>query len=230
MSDDLLVRDINRYRKLRMHLNDQSYLENLQQLKIWQVNKMAATYATMLDDPSLSPLFGFFFEDIYGGVDLSELPKNLSGLGKLVQRFFSGTDMLFAALEFNALNGEIDQKLCEILFDEMQVENITTTEYVNACHQSGIIDDLHRRNRLLEHFADDLNRTVANKVIKKSVKWSKIPARAAGLGKLHGLIAKGFEVLAIVDDAEKPIARLIVHEKRIAENIQNKESDPFELL
>lgn len=228
MSSDNLVRDIERYRALRMHQNDKAHLKNLQNLKVWQVATMQETYASMSEDPTLKPLLDFFFGDIYGGFDLSELPEKLKGISMLAQKFFSGTDMLFAAMEFNAVNCEADQRLCETLFEDMQLKTITTEDYVKACHQAGILDDLHRRNQLIELFASDLNKTISNKFIRKTVKWSRIPANAAGFGKMHGLIEKGFEILGAVDDAEKHTALIMAHEVKMLNKIHNKLADPFE--
>ena len=87
---------------------------------------------------------------------------------------------------------------------------------------------MYKRNQLISVFTNDLNETVSNKIIRKTVKWGRVPAKAAGFGKMHGLIEKGFEILGEVDDAEEHTARMMGHEAKMLGNIKNKLIDPFE--
>jgi hypothetical protein len=229
-SSEQIVRDIRRVQVLRKNSDDAVYLERLKHLQQWQTQRMEHSYHELMADPYYRSLLDFFLHDIFRGIDLSEVEDKLDRVSQVVSKLFTGTDMLFAVLEFNAVTGELDQILTETLFECMKVDTITPENYAQACREANVFNTMLRQKQLVKLFADDLNKTVRSKLIYAAIKLAKLPAQKAGFGDLYQMIEKGFTVLSELENPEVLIGKIIEHEKQIVESIHNESENPFKVL
>jgi hypothetical protein len=226
-TSEQIVRDIRRVQVLRKGSGDAVYLERLKSLQQWQTQRMEHSYSELMANAHYRPLLEFFLHDIFRGIDFSAIGGRLDKVSTIVSKLFTGTDMLFAVLEFNAVTGELDQLMTETLFEQMKVERITAENYVQACHQAQVFDVMHRQKTLVKLFSDDLNKTVRSKLVYAAIKLAKLPAEKAGFGNLYQMIERGFSALSVIENPEALIDQIIRHEMQVVENMRAKDKDPF---
>ena len=217
--------NIKRYHKLRMH-KDKKFRRELRMLEEWKTNHVLDSYSSLMDDSAQADLLDYYFRDIFTGIDLSEL-KRTDRVQKVIDKFFSGTEMLTLALEFNAIIYETNEQLTEMLFEEMGVEALDVDAYVEACHRAEVIPALQEQLILFDAFVSDLNDTVEDSLVVASVKMAKIPARLAGFRRMHKLIAEGLRHARRLDDAQALAERIISHERAVVENIRTRGEPVF---
>ena len=222
MNPQEISNNIQRYLALRKH-HDPIFNKVISNLEQWKMEQMAYCYSPLMDTPSHEKLLNYYFEEIFCGIDLSELREAKSTV-KFIEKFFTGTDMLLAALEFNALTGEINQSLTEHIFEEKKHKEVNIENYTEACQQGSVIKNLELQISLFETFAEDRNTTVSNRFVQTSIKVARLPAKLSGCGKLYKLVEDGFSILKEVDDPEHIASTLINHERliisRLASNTQ----------
>lgn len=208
-----LVGFIKRYNALRRFRYEPVHQQQLEALHQWQQAQMRERHRDLMSRAQLKHLLDFFLSEIYLGLDLSEIREHSDEAVLTILKLFHGTDMLNAALEFNALTGEIDQRLTEALFDDCAPATpITETAYAQACAEQNLFGAMTRQKMLVNAFADGLNSTLRNRLILQAIKWAGVPARAIGFGNLHRIVLQGFAVLQPLRDVEDVIAMLVQRE------------------
>lgn len=205
---------IVRYQALRRH-SDPVFAQQLAMLKRWQHQRMENTYANLLADSGTQGLVHYFLEDIYGGIDLTEVIKSLSRSLKVAGKLFSDLSLIRIALEFNTLNAEIDEALAEALFKSQENLLITADNYADAMRASGLLEHHLRSIGLIGEFAEGLDETVHDSLVYGAFVVSKLPAKLGGLGKLYQLLEKGFAVIRALPSAEQTIGKIVAYEKEI---------------
>ena len=226
-----LVSYIKRYHALRRFRYDPTYFKQLKRLQDWQKARMERAY---LQQNHVEPrgslerrrLILFFVHEIYVGLDLSAVSGRVEQSVGILLKLFHGTDMVCAALEFNALTGELDQRLTEILFETQGLTEFDEVQYAQACREGRLFDDLIRQKQLIRLFADGLNQTVHNRLITQAVKWAALPAKKVGFGSLQQLVQTGFEVLRSLPDAETVIDQLVEQELCYVERLRHLAESP----
>ena len=220
MNPQNIADSIHRYISLRKH-QDINFKRHTDAIEKWRMQYMAHCYKPLMSDPSYNLLLQYYFEKIYSGIDLSELSEAKLAL-KFINRVFTGTDMLHAALEFNAITGEINQALAEYIFEEKNTEILTEELYSDACHKLQIVEKLDQQISCFEDFAKDINSTLSNKVIYTSIKIARLPAKLAGCSNLYRLVSDGFETLRKIDNPEKVAETFISHERSTISRLSSK--------
>lgn len=227
MSADLeaIEESILRYQRLRKH-QDKEFARRVLLLKQWQHQRMQITYATLLKDRSTADLVSYFLEDIYKGIDLSDIARSLSKSLGIAGKLFTDLSLIRLALAFNTLNGEIDQRVTEILSPQCLTQ-LTEEEYVKACEEAAVIEDHLTSIALIGEFAVGLDATVHNPVVYGAFKVAKLPAKLAGLGNLYGLLDKGFSAIRAMPEAEATIQRIVSHETWVHQRMKDHVSPCF---
>lgn len=205
---------IVRYQALRRHSNP-AFAQQLAVLKRWQHQRMEKTYAALLSASGTQSLVHYFLEDIYGGIDLSEVIKSLSRSLKIAGKLFSDLSLIRIALEFNTLNAEIDEALTEALLHTQHINQINAENYADAMRAAGLLERHLRSIALVGEFAEGLDETVHNALVYGAFVVAKLPAKLGGLGKLYQLLEKGFEVIRALPSAEQTIGKIVAYEKEI---------------
>ncbi len=211
---ELIRHSITRYQALR-RFRDPLHLQQLNRLKQWQHERMEQTHAPMLAQEPGRSLVRYFLDDIYRGIDLSEVIGSLERALKVADKLFTDLSLIRMALEFNTLNGEVDEALTIALFETLQVSSIDTTTLAQAARLAGCEQDHLRSIALVGEFAEGLDTTVHNPMVYGAFKIAKLPARLGGLGKLYQLLDKGFTVIRALPDAERQIKQIVNQEHAI---------------
>lgn len=209
---------LDRYFRLRCH-DDPGFRANLDVLRAWKTRRMLSGYTDLVQDEAELALLRYYIDEIFFGVELTGL-RNPRGAVKAAQTFFSGTSMLSQALEFNTLAGELNQAIAEQLFDVMCASKIDDDRYVEACHRAAVIPLLERQLDVFEAFTFDLNESVNDKWVVRSIKLAEKPAGWAGLSEMHTLLTDGLQRARQVRDPQALCERVIRHERQVLEGIR----------
>jgi hypothetical protein len=220
-----ILSSVKRYQVLRLH-RDATFANNFNELRKWKRDVQLKSIETQPGNSPKADFLQFYISEVFPGVDLHELTKKTQ-TGKLIEKFFTGTEMLTVLLEFNALTFEINERLTEQLFGVMGLKQIDANTYVEACHQADVLNDMEHRLDLLEDFAVFLDEAIRDPVVIAGLKITKIPARVAGFRRIHKLIASGFKLARKSGDPRGILEDVIQHERQVIANVRNRIDPEF---
>ena len=104
-------------------------------LRVWQAERLAHTYADLLESTALSPACLFFLEDIYAARDFSQRDHDLETMYDFMRRFVPDAVSRPAALtiKLHRMTEVLDQKLLDVLVNQLGVtDSITVEQYAEA--------------------------------------------------------------------------------------------------
>ncbi len=231
---DLLSRQLRRMQALRREEQraDADWHRRSHELTRWQAQRWQTTHRDLHEHPRSRPAIAFFFEQIYSPRDFSRRDHELERIAPLAAKVLPahGVRTLALSLEMNVLTQELDAALLAALEAEPGFDGILTEERYLAAYRR--CDDRPRRARQIELInvvGDDLDATVARPMVHAALKLAEAPARLAGLGELHALLAQGCIAFRKVGGARRVLRTIVRREKRILERIYDRHPRPFEL-
>lgn len=123
---DQMRYDLGRYRAWRSH-SDPAFKEHFVAIQKWQAERLKKTHADLLKDDRYKAVTQFFLTDLYGGLDLSELAREVERALPIATRLLPESVMRTSALalELNALTGELDEAVASTLFETMGQKEIS---------------------------------------------------------------------------------------------------------
>ncbi len=128
----------------------------------------------------------------------------------------------------NVLTEELDEALLAVLVGEMGTEEITEETFLEAFRRC---DDEPRRRRqidLLLEVGNDLDSVVNTPGAYTAMRWSRLPARVAGLGELQQFLEAGFMVFREVRGAKGFMTIIAEREMEVLDRIYHGHPRPFE--
>lgn len=224
---DRIRAGIARYRSWGRHSDAglQAQVERLQDL---QTLRLRRTHAALLADSRYQPITEFFLSEIYTGLDLAELAREIEKALPVATRMLPDSVMRTAAIavEANALTGELDE---EVALD-LLAHGISTpdeTDLIAAYRRCGHFVERHDQMRLLRELGLGLDRYVRSRLITATFRMAARPARMAGLGGLYDFMGKGFAVMKPMHSVAAFLDLFLGCENRILDNLENGHPDPF---
>ncbi len=222
---DGIVANIERCLALRRY-RDEGFAKQLNQVQQWQHQRLSETYQELMASPSQAQLVHFFLDEVYRGVDLTHLARKLTKTAKLVDKLFTDLQLIHIAIEFNALNAELDESITRTLFEDLQVEAVNADNYAKAFAREN--PQLRQRQlELLYEFAREARDCVDDSFVYSAFKLAKYPAKLGGLGSLYRLIAQGFDAMRAVEAPCDLIEELLEHEQQIYAALFQQNTNPF---
>ena len=225
-----LQRDLTRYRELKQH-NDtqQEFREALFCLQRWQAQRMRKTHQQLLEDEKYRVATEFFLQDIYGGIDLSDIANEAERALNKALKILPEKVMVTAtyALELNALSAELDERLAEFLFFEMGEQEVSMAAYTEAFRLSAPLELRQRQVELAKKLGVGLDKYVRSRVIYTTFKMVRKPAHKAGVQNLYEFMGKGFEAMRPMGSASEVIHQIVDREAALIEAIFSGELQPF---
>ena len=218
---------IARYRSWQRHSNDrlQAQVLVVQQL---QIARLRRTHASLLADDRFRPITEFFLCEIYAGLDLAELAREIEKALPVATRMLPDSVLRTAAIavEANALTGELDEEVALDLH-AAGISSPTDSDMIAAyrrCNQ-----DIARREqmRLLRELGLGLDRYVRSRLITATFKMAARPAKMAGLGGLYDFMGTGFAVMKPMKSVVDFLDDFLGRENRILDNLNTDCDDPF---
>ena len=225
-----LQRDLQRYRGLKQHDESQSeFRDALFNLQKWQAQRMRKTHQTLLEDDKYRVATEFFLDDIYGGIDLTDIANEAERVINKALKILPEKVMVTAtyALELNALSAELDERLADYLFYEMGETDISMEAYTEAFRRSAALELRQRQVELAKQLAVGLDKYVRSRLVYSTFKLVKKPAHRAGIGNLYGFMGKGFDAMRPMGSASDVIHRIVDKEYELIEQVFSGHPSPY---
>lgn len=225
---DQMRYELGRYRAWRGH-HDPEFQEKFITMQKWLAGRLSRTHADLLEDDRYRAVTQFFLSDLYGGLDLTELAREVERALPIATRLLPDSVMRTSAvaLELNALTGELDEALTTMLFETMGAAEITEAAMIEAYRACDYQEQRHRQLDLLGELGGGLDRYVRSRVIYATFKIAHRPARMAGLGGLYDFLGRGFDVMRPMGSAQDFLNHFIGKERAIVDAICAGNPDPF---
>jgi hypothetical protein len=222
--------ELGRFRLWRSH-HDEAFRERFVAVQHWQAARLTRTHADFLQDERYEAVTRFFLSDLYGGLDLNELAREIERALPVATRLLPDSVMRTSAvaLELNALTGELDEAVAAMLFDTLGYREITEASILEAYVACDQYESRQRQLDLLSELGRGLDRYVRSRVIYATFKIAHRPARMAGLGSLYDFLGRGFDVMRPMGSAQDFINLFINRERAILDNIKAGKPDPYAL-
>ncbi|PQA48273.1 FFLEELY motif protein [Amnimonas aquatica] len=219
---------IARYRAWARH-QDSELASQVLSVQAVQSARLRRTHAALLADGRFAPITEFFLSEIYTGLDLDELAREIEKALPVATRMLPDSVMRTAAtaVEANALTGELDEEVAR----DLLARGITTPDDADmaaAYRRCGHYEERHEQMHLLRELGLGLDRYVRSRLITATFKMAARPARMAGLGGLYDFMARGFAVMKPMKSVADFLDLFIGREARILDNLAQGHEYPFE--
>lgn len=199
---------------LRRHLHQLKSLRGdhratparLKELKRWQSDRLARTYADLARQPRYHDATRFFLNDLYGPKDFSRrdeaMVRILPAMAKLLPK--SAVETASLAIELEALSESLDHRVAAALAPGA----ITEASYAEANRNACTREDRLRQIELIQAVGERLDELVRKPLVLKTLQLMRQPARAAGLADLQDFLERGFCAFRAMHGAGEFLAAL----------------------
>lgn len=217
---------IQRFRSWQRH-QDPAMAAAVADLQRAQISRLRLTHADLLAAASTQPITEFFLSEIYTGLDLHELAREIEKALPVAMRMLPESVMRTAAVavECNALTGELDERTAAWL----QARGLRADDETAliAAYQAGDMSLRHEQARLLRELGLGLDRYVRSRLITATFRMVSGPARVAGLGGLYDFMARGFAVMKPMRSVADFLDVFLGRELQILDNLAQNRPQPF---
>jgi hypothetical protein len=187
------------------------------QVRRWQAQRLARTYADLSADARYAPATRFFLEDLYGTRDYSGRDADLQRVLPMMSRVLpeSAIETAALAIEVDALSEELDRGMARALAPG----EITAPRYEEAYRHTGTRAQRLHQIDLIDQVGRRLDALVKRPLVNRMLHMMRRPAKLAGLGELQGFLERGFESFLHMHGAEDFLATIARRETGIMEKI-----------
>lgn len=221
------IRDgIQRFRAWQRHQDD-ALATAVLALQQAQIHRLRQTHADLLADASTQPITEFFLSEIYTGLDLHELAREIEKALPVAMRMLPESVMRTAAVavECNAITGELDEATAGwLLARGLHADDEAA---LVAAYQAGDMALRQAQAQLLRELGLGLDRYVRSRLITATFRMVSGPARMAGLGGLYDFMARGFAVMKPMRSVAAFLDVFLGRELQILDNLAQNRPDPF---
>jgi hypothetical protein len=199
-------------------------------LRTWQSQRLAQTYADLLVDPYSGPACRFFLSDIYAPRDFSQRDHDIEQIYAFLVRVLPSHTLrlLSEVIELNRLTNALDNALCQVLVDQLQVTDSITPEQYAAGYR--FCDNYDERVRQIDLITQVLKQVSAGSrltVVGLAMKLARGPALGAGWVELYDFLARGYAAFKQLRDLPSFVGTIDKRERRILDQIFAGNPEPF---
>ena len=164
--------------------------QRLAELKAWQRERLASTYADLSSQPRYSAATRFFLEDLYGPKDFSHrdqaMMRILPAMSRLLPK--SAVETAALAIELEALTEDLDHRVAAAL----PPGPIAEESYAEANRAAATFDERQRQVDLIGAVGTRLDELVRKPLVLQTLRLMRQPAKVAGLSDLQDFLERGF--------------------------------------
>ncbi len=228
----------------RTALAEPGLAERVGAVKRYQARRFERSYAALMQQPQTQRACRFFLDELYGAKDFSrrdaEFARVVPAMVKLFPDEISATVESLAALHALSEGLDVDMARCLAGQADASIPNgapntiassakVTATTTVTITNVTTITPDLYRRAWQATGRADDRERQISlvqgvggslaahtrRPMLRRTLKFMRGPAAAAGLSALQNFLEEGFDAFAELPDARAFLNTIAVHERAL---------------
>lgn len=184
-------------------------------LREWQANRLAHTYADLLADPGYRPACEFFLSDIYAPRDFSQRDHDLERIHKFLSRVLPAAtiQLLTATVELNSMTNTLDNRLLQVLVDQLGVTDAVTAElYAEAYRACDNQAERVRQIDLTQSVLRQVSEGARYLIVGVAMKMVKVPAQRAGWVEIYDFLERGYGAFRQMKDAKHFVATIAQRE------------------
>jgi hypothetical protein len=199
-------------------------------LRVWQGERLARTYADLLDQPRYRPACLFFLDDIYAARDFSQRDHDLETMYEFMRRFVPDAVSRPAALtiKLHRMTEVLDRKLLDVLVNQLGVtDSITVEQYAEAYRRCDNYRERVEQIDAIIEICEHIDGIVRNPITGPALSVAKRPLRGAGYGEVVSFLERGYDSFKRMHGSRYFRKTLQERELGILDRFYAHESDPF---
>jgi hypothetical protein len=201
-------------------------------LRVWQGERLARTYADLLEQPRYRPACLFFLEDIYAARDFSQRDHDLETMYEFMRRFVPDAVSRPAALtiKLHRMTEALDHKLLEVLVGQLGVtDSITVEQYAEAYRRCNNYRERVEQIDAIIEICEHIDGIVRNPIAGPALRIAKSPLRGAGYGEVVSFLERGYDSFKRMHGSRYFRKTLHEREMGILDRFYAHDPDPFRL-
>jgi len=204
--------------------------KQLTTLTSWQSARLKHTHKNLYQLPEYSAGLHFLFSDLYSAQDFSQRDSDLERIFPKMVKYLPKNilDITSLLVELNHLTQDLDEKLCEKIFDPLTQCKINELNYCNAYRACENKKDRLRQINLTSELGQKLDKYARSSIIHFSIKMMENPAKKAGLGTLHNFLMTGFSSFHSMKKVSSLMEAIKTKEQELLFSIFETDSSPFD--
>jgi len=184
------------------------------QLKAYQRDRFARTYADLLAAPRYSAAARFFLDELYGPQDFSQRDAQFARVVPALVRLFPPEILttVQTLARLHALSESLDSRMAEAVVGQ----TVNRTTYIRAWHATGGPQEREQQISLTLAVGQALDRLTRKALLRHTLHLMRGPARAAGLGALQQFLECGFDTFRAMGGADGFLSEIGERERALA--------------
>jgi hypothetical protein len=165
-------------------------------LRVWQAERLAHTYADLLEQPRYRPACLFFLNDIYAARDFSQRDHDLEAMYDFMRRVVPETISRPAALTINLhrMTEVLDRHLLDVLVNQLGVtDSITVEQYAEAYRRCDNYRERVEQIDAIIVICEYIDGIVHNPLSGPALSIAKRPMHRAGYGEVFSFLERGYD-------------------------------------
>lgn len=217
-----------RYDALRQH-RDPVFRAQLHRLQAFQARRLQHTHAALIADPSCRAATELFLNDIYGGIDLLPMAREIERALPIAIKWLPDSVFVTSAIavELMASIQELDEQLAAVLYEQRAIDAIDVASYLAAFRDFGRFDERRRQMQLGAQLGHGLDRYVRSRMIYATFRMANRPAHKYGLGNMYDFLGRAFTAMRPLGSTHELFRRMATDELAIIDRIDAGDPDPF---
>ena len=205
-------------------------IEALETLQNWQRERLASTYSDLLAQQQFRAAGHFFLEELYGGLDFRKRDREVEHVLPVMVRMLPAHMLksLSDACLLQTLSLDLDIDMAYGMHSR-KLQTLRVETYGEIYRATGRFDDRDRQVRLIYRLGLELNELVRHRMVLRLVRLLRLPARAAGFGRLQGFLEGGLFAFRAMRDGPAFVQAIFDRETEIMTRLQTGAGDPFRL-
>lgn len=202
----------------------------LGELRRWQQQRLAGSFAGYLADPRTRPAAEFFLDDLYGDCDFSRRDRDVARVLPKMAALLPERMLVTAAdgIELGALSHAFDLRMAAWLARALPADAAIDVPAYAAAYR-GVARPRLRRHQiaLVARIGAALDHAVQLPALWNLLRMCRVPARLAGLDALQSFLERGFGAFRRLDGGADFVGLIVAQETAVSERLFAGEPDPF---
>ncbi|MFD2231098.1 FFLEELY motif protein [Alkalimarinus sediminis] len=226
-----------RLRQLLLDYHNFRYSEDcslqapMAQLSSWQAERLKVTHQDLYQAPRYHEGLEFLLQDLYAPKEFTQRDDDLERIFPVAVKLLPDNLLYTMSLlvELNLLTQQLDKSLADVLFNRLNVNEITEASYCEAyrlCNNKAL---RQHQTQLIANIGNDLDVYVRSRLVRFTLKVTRSPAEVAGLGNLHSFLRRGFSAFQRMNGVDELLAIIIKRENAILAAIYNNQESPLSI-
>lgn len=198
-------------------------------LQQWQRQRLAGTYADLLAEKQFAAAGHFFLEEIYGGLEFRERDQQVARVLPVMARMLPEhmLQTMTEAFDLQALSLELDMDMARHMA-AAGLKALDTPAYGRIYRLTGRERDREKQIELIRQLGLELLELVRHRMVLSLIRLLRMPARAAGFGRLQDFLEQGLWAFRQMQDGQHFVLTIHQRELAIMKNLRAGSDQPFE--